>query len=166
VHRSGSGGGCGETKPKKAEAKDAVAGENDPAVEDRELFLSALGEMTTTFRDELPTPSAPLSAPRRMKQMRQGRLVPEAEVDLHGLTRAEALDKVGHFLARSAVQGLKTILLITGRGRGSGGEAILRDAVERLLTEETGKLISEWGRAPKQFGGEGALVVFLKNRGG
>jgi DNA-nicking Smr family endonuclease len=57
---------------------------------------------------------------------------------------------------------MKTVLIVTGRGKSSGAEPVLRAEVERYLNHDAGAWVSEWGRAPRQYGGEGALVVFLK----
>jgi DNA-nicking Smr family endonuclease len=40
---------------------------------------------------------------------------------------------------------------------------VLRDEAEKILEEHRKTLIAEWGRAPRQYGGEGALVIFMKN---
>lgn len=50
---------------------------------DRELFLDALKGMDTLFSDELPPPEEHKASPRRMKLVRQGRLVPEANFFLY-----------------------------------------------------------------------------------
>lgn len=131
-------------------------------VTDRDLFLDALGEMEVTFRDHVPSVEEPQAAARRMKQLRRGRLVPEATLDLHGLTRQEARSKVAYFLEDSIYQGRKTVLIVTGRGKGSEGEPVLRTEIERYLAQKSGTTVSEWSRAPRRYGGEGALVVFLK----
>lgn len=133
-----------------------------PAVSERELFLDALKGMDTVFEDSFPTEREVQAPPRRMKLLRQGRVAPETKLDLHGLTREEARMKVRYFLDDSVYQGKKTVLIVTGKGKGSGGEPVLRAEVERYLATEAGALVSEWGRAPGRYGGEGALVVFLK----
>lgn len=135
----------------------------EPPMDDRSLFLAALGRMETAFEDEIPA-EEPASAPRRMKQVRQGKLAPEAILDLHGLDRCQAREKVRHFLDDSAWQGKRTVMIITGRGAGSGGEAVLRQETENYLRREAAASVSEWGRAPARLGGEGALVVFLRER--
>jgi DNA-nicking Smr family endonuclease len=110
-----------------------------PAATDRELFLDALKGMDTVFEDAFPPEEEVQQVlPRRMKLLRQGRLVPEAKIDLHGLTREEARTKVGYFLEDSVYQGKKTVLIVTGRGKGSGGEPVLRAEVERYLSTEGG----------------------------
>jgi DNA-nicking Smr family endonuclease len=156
-------------REEKSAPPEKVSGEEDgaasvPAATDRELFLDALKGMDTVFEDAFPSEEEVQAAPRRMKLLRQGRLAPEAKIDLHGLTREEARSKVRYFLEDSAYQGKKTVLIVTGRGKGSGGEPVLRAEVERYLATEGGVWVSEWGRAPRRYGGEGALVVFLKGK--
>jgi len=137
-----------------------------PPKTDREQFLASLGEMETVFCDEIPEEESPPAPPRRMRQVRRGELAPEAQLDLHGLTRDEARDRVRHFLDNASYHGRRTVLIVTGRGKGSGGEPVLRKEIERYLQHEAAAWVAEWGRAPARFGGEGALVVFLKGRRG
>ncbi|WP_051360998.1 Smr/MutS family protein [Desulfuromonas sp. TF] len=158
-------------KEEKSAPPEKVSGEEDvaasvPAATDRELFLDALKGMDTVFEDAFPPDEEVLqqALPRRMKLLRQGRLAPEAEIDLHGLTREQARTKVGYFLEDSVYQGKKTVLIVTGRGKGSGGEPVLRAEVEQYLATGAGEWVSEWGRAPRRYGGEGALVVFLTGK--
>ncbi len=133
-------------------------------VDDETLFLSSLEGFDTVFADEFPEDHADTAAPRRMKQLRQGRLVPEERLDLHGMSREDAREKVRWFLDNAVYHGKKTVLIITGQGRGSAGEPVLRGDMERYLDREAKAWVLEWGRAPKQYGGEGALVAFLKSR--
>ncbi|HBT82891.1 MAG: hypothetical protein A2091_07745 [Desulfuromonadales bacterium GWD2_61_12] len=137
-----------------------------PPPTEEELFLSALNGITAVFRDELPAEVEPQASPRRMKLVRQGKLFPEATLDLHGLTRDEARLRTRHFLDNSVHHGFKTVLLITGRGLRSPEGPVLRDELERYLSHDAAAWVAEWGRAPGNLGGEGALVVFLKGRKG
>lgn len=161
----------GERSSDNEDFADAETGTEEPPVdsrspeqEDEDLFLSALKGMDTVFQDELPPPENTPAAPRRMRQVRQGRLVPEDQLDLHGRTREEALEKVRFFLEDSIYQGRRTVLVITGMGKGSVGEPVLRNEVERFLNNAGRRWVSEWGRAPRQLGGAGALVVFLRGK--
>ncbi|WP_298037205.1 Smr/MutS family protein [uncultured Desulfuromonas sp.] len=163
VKTTGEGQGR-QDRPLSEESTRADAAPPSPGLgSDGELFLEALGKMDVTFRDEIPEPDEePKAQPRRMKQVRKGALTPEAELDLHGLTREEARQKVRYFLEDALYKGLRTVVVVTGRGNHSGGEPVLRGEVERLLEQEGRKWALEWGRAPRQYGGEGALLVFLK----
>ncbi|MDO3377023.1 Smr/MutS family protein [Geoalkalibacter halelectricus] len=132
--------------------------------EDEALFLEALGTLDRTFVDAVPEPPTPPQAsPRRMRELARGRRRPEAELDLHGLDRLRARERVRHFLDNSRFHGLSTVLVITGRGLHSDEEPVLRSELERFLEEEGRTWAVEWGRAPRRYGGEGALVIFLKN---
>jgi len=130
---------------------------------DETLFLEQLGRFDKRFRDELPAESGPEQAsPRRQRQLRRGRIAPEAELDLHGSDRSAALARLGHFLDNAGFHGLGCVLVITGRGNRSAGEPVLRSAVEQFLADPGHPLVAEWVRAPRQYGGEGALVLFLR----
>ena len=129
---------------------------------DKEAFLEALGSMEKTFVDEWAEDEPVKKAvPRRMKQVERGQLKPEAELDLHGLTVEESSAKVRFFLQDALYQGLRTTLIITGKGLHSSDGPVLRQAVERLL-ETQRDIVLEWGLAPKIYGGCGSLVVFLR----
>ncbi len=129
-----------------------------------ELFLSSMGQMDQVFCDDIPLDEETGAAPRRMRQLRQGKRFPEAKLDLHGLNRTAAREKVRFFLEDSTFAGFKTVLIITGRGKGSAEGPVLRQFMERYLSNEARAWVVEWGRAPARLGGEGALVVFLKGR--
>ena len=133
---------------------------------DEELFLSALGELTVSFQDQLPDETiTPQAEPRRMKQLKLGRVTPDAFLDLHGCKRIEVAAKISHFLNNSYHHGHLTVVIITGKGLHSeGGVAVLRDEAEQFLATQCAALVSEWGRAPKQYGGSGALAVFLRKQ--
>lgn len=138
---------------------------NLPPQSDEEEFLQALGELDVRFSDQFPHEEAPPTASaRRMKQLKQGKLIPQASLDLHGLTRADVAEKLNFFLQDAQYQGWSTLLVITGKGLNSeSGEPVLRNEVERFLAGAEGsKLVVEWGRAPKEYGGDGALVLFLR----
>ncbi len=145
----------------KAEIIQPVASQSD-----EDVFLQAMGELQVDFREHLPEDAGPPSAsPRRMKQLRQGKLIPEASLDLHGLLRVDVAEKILFFLQDAQFQGWQTLLIITGRGLHSAdGEAVLRDEAERFLNAEGKKMVAEWGRASKQYGGDGALVVFMRKK--
>jgi len=129
-------------------------------------FMRAMEELQVDFRDQFPEEDrSPVASAGRMKQLRRGKLVPDASLDLHGLQRSEVAAKVRFFLQDAVHQGWRTLLLITGRGlHSSDGEPVLRNEAERFLADEGRKWLVEWGRAPKQYGGEGALVLFLRNK--
>ena len=50
-------------------------------------------------------------------RMTRGKLVPEARIDLHGLTLAEAHPDLIRFILNAHAQGLRLVLVITGKGK-------------------------------------------------
>ena len=118
--------------------------------------------MTTVCKEEWSDEvTIKRAAPRRMRQVERGQLLPEDELDLHGLSVDEARTKTRFFLQNAVFQGLCTVLLITGKGLHSDSGPVLRSAMEKFLSENN-ELVVEWGVAPRRYGGEGALVVFLR----
>lgn len=126
-------------------------------------FLAAVGRLDNTFRDELPGDAEPPRArPRRMKQLERGELKPCAELDLHGLTRDEAVARTRAFLGHAVRQGWVVVVIVTGKGLHSHEGPVLRRAVEALLGASR-ELVLEWGEAPRRLGGAGALAVFVRS---
>ncbi|MBT8488935.1 MAG: hypothetical protein HKN72_06400 [Gemmatimonadetes bacterium] len=81
---------------------------------------------------------------------------PDAEVDLHGLRREQALVRVDQVLDTWARRGGHPVVrIITGRGNRSAGDAVLLSAVEEHLRGEVGDRVAEMARDP----GGGAWLV-------
>ncbi|MCK5826457.1 MAG: Smr/MutS family protein [Desulfuromusa sp.] len=138
----------------------------DEELSEEMLFLAAMGDLTVTFEDsfvaDTPRPGA---MPKRIKQVKQGKLIPDASLDLHGLQCAEVVDKLQYFFQNARHHDWQTLLVITGKGLHSeDGEPALRNEVERYLSAEGKKQVIEWSRAPRQYGGDGALILFLPQR--
>lgn len=132
---------------------------------DTAVFLNAVTQMEKVFKEEdYDDVQEKRAVPRRMKQVERGQLIPEDELDLHGLSVDEAKAKVLFFLQNAIYRGFGTVLLITGRGLHSASGPVLRSAIEKCLRENTEQVV-EWGVAPRRYGGEGALVIFLRQPG-
>lgn len=129
---------------------------------ERDEFFSAIDCLNQPGAEDLPVDEEPPRArPRRMKQLERGELKPAGELDLHGLTRDEAVARTRLFLAGAVRQGWQVVVIVTGKGLHSPTGPVLRQAVERLL-DGSRDLVLEWGPAPRRFGGAGALVVFVR----
>lgn len=133
--------------------------------EDSQLFLSSLAGMDVTFRDEFPDvePLRPV-ATNRMRQVKNGSIRINLELDLHGLTRDEALTSLAQFVTGAYNRGQKAILVITGKGNNSPAEPVLHGAVASWLREAGKSMVAEFAPAPRNMGGSGAFVVFLKEK--
>ncbi len=88
---------------------------------------------------------------------------PEAQIDLHGKTRDEAIKEVGIFVKTCHTRKLCNILIITGKGQHSGERGpVLKKEVEKWLRTSGRPLIRRFHDAPPRYGGSGALWIELK----
>jgi len=138
---------------------EAAADEDDG----EKLFLEALGQLDVRFEDGVvEEDGVPAASPRRIRQLVRGKLRVDARLDLHGFSRDEALEKFDRFLVNARHQGACVLLVITGKGHHSTDGPVVREAIERRLRLQRPDGLLEWQRAPRQFGGEGALVLFFR----
>ena len=133
---------------------------------EQQLFLQAISglKLDVKFEDEIPeeTASATPRPTSRLKQLRRGTIRIDYELDLHGLTKDEALAALATFVKGAYRRGQQAALVITGRGNHSADEPILKKAVEQWLKGDGISMIAESLTAPRELGGEGAVVIFLK----
>ena len=116
----------------------------------------------------LPTLAAGTSADvdtRTMDRLRRGRLRPEARLDLHGLTQDQAHRALDRFIAQAQSTGVRSIIIITGKGRVSEGGGVLRNQVPQWLNAPGIRpSILAFSPAQPRDGGAGALYVLLRKR--
>ena len=127
-----------------------------------------------------PPPPAPLALERRKaRKLGSGRTEIEARIDLHGMRQGEAHDALVRFLLRAHADNKRWVLVITGKGAPrrtalderleyEGNErGILRRNVPRWLGEPAlAPIVIGFTTAAINHGGEGALYVHLRKRGG
>lgn len=100
---------------------------------------------------------------RTAERFKRGEMEIQGRLDLHGLTREAAHGALQGFMRESFERGRRCIIVVTGKGRRSGGEGILRSEVPRWLNEtQLRPLILSFSYAQPRDGGEGALYVFLR----
>jgi len=128
--------------------------------------------------DLAPSRSDDLSSqPIRMDKklharMTRGKLVPEARIDLHGLTLAAAQPRLQGFIETAHGRGLRLVLVITGKGRTAPQDetpamprpaGVLRRAVPQWLRQAPlSALVLDIREAHVSHGGGGALYVYLR----
>jgi len=104
---------------------------------------------------------------RSAERLRRGKRPVEARLDLHGMTQAEAHAALERFITRAAADGLRVVLVITGKGRPEevGGTGILQRAVPRWLAEPAlAAQVLAIAPARPVHGGDGALYVLLRRK--
>lgn len=111
-------------------------------------------------------PTRRIDKPTHTKLAR-GRLALEGRVDLHGLTQSEAHSLLLSFLSRAHADGVRHVLVITGKGASFGSDGVLRRAVPQwLATPPFSSLVSGIDQASRRHGGGGAFYIRLKRRYG
>ncbi len=94
-----------------------------------------------------------------------GRLPIEGRVDLHGMTQEQAYALLLSFLGRAHTNGVRYVLVITGKGSSSGGDGVLKRAVPGwLATAPFRGLVSSHDHAARNHGGAGAIYVRLRRK--
>ncbi|WP_299842109.1 Smr/MutS family protein [uncultured Paracoccus sp.] len=106
--------------------------------------------------------------PKTHRKMRQGKLRPEARLDLHGMTLAEAHPELMGFILRTHATGKRLVLVITGKGRGDHGPLPTRPGALRhhvpiwLHQAPLAGVVQQVQGAHRSHGGEGAYYVYLR----
>jgi len=119
------------------------SGALDPEVEDEASFVQA-------------------GVPRQvLRKLRRGHWVVQDDLDLHGLTRAEAREAVAGFLRESVRRARRCVRIVHGKGLGSKNrEPVLKAKVRVWLAQR--EEVLAFCQAPAAQGGSGAVLVLLK----
>jgi DNA-nicking Smr family endonuclease len=156
------GPAAGPAKPKAVE-KTGLS-----VQEDQELFFQAMQKIGTTFREDSSEPededSSRRSSTSRMRQLKRGTIRISRELDLHGFLKDEALKRLERFIIDAFDLGQKAVLVITGKGANSPEGPVLQGAVDAWLRGKGKGKVAEFSSAPRDKGGSGAFVVFLKKK--
>jgi len=124
-----------------------------------------------------PPPLVPIER-RKARRIARGHVEIDARLDLHGLRQADAERRLRTFLLRARADGLRTVLIITGKGGARDGDKSLAssDRSERGVLKRSVPL---WLEAPElrdcvagiapahvRHGGSGALYIHLRKARG
>jgi DNA-nicking Smr family endonuclease len=108
---------------------------------------------------------------RQTRRIAAGKTDIDGRIDLHGLRQAEAHARLRAFLERAYAAGLKTVLVITGKGAPAdrrdtldeGQRGVLRRSVPLWLAQaELSHIVLSYGAAGTRHGGGGAVYVRLR----
>ncbi len=97
--------------------------------------------------------------PKILSQLKQGKLIPEDSIDLHGMILAEATQYLETFLTEMMAKEVWCVCIIHGKGR-QAANPLLKNYVNRLLRNDP--RILAFASAPQKRGGNGAVIVLLK----
>ncbi len=104
-------------------------------------------------------------------KMTRGKLQPEARIDLHGMTIAEAHGELIRFVLNAHANGLRLVLVITGKGKRAEDHqgpiparigALRHQVPHWLALPPLGSAILQVTPASLRHGGTGAYYVYLR----
>lgn len=101
--------------------------------------------------------------PRRKRRIVRERDPLDRRLDLHGLDQDGARAALFGFLARAQADGVRAVLVITGKGM-SGDGVLRRRTPEWLADPALRGVVAGVSLAERHHGGEGALYVALKRK--
>lgn len=144
----------------------AVNPQSPPPAADTSLqdFLDGKLEFALSFTDEYLEGHVVGLDPLIMGKLRSGSLSPEAHLDLHGLNVLQAFETLRGFMRGAWYKGLRTVLLVPGRGKNSpDGIGILRGKLQTWLTQDPFKrVVLAFCTAQPHDGGPGSIYVLLR----
>jgi DNA-nicking Smr family endonuclease len=130
--------------------------------DDLKLFRRLIADakpLRTDKRVPLQRKKPPPKA-RFSRKLARGKFAVQAEIDLHGMTVAEARPRLADFIDYSINQGLTCVRIVHGKGLGSGQRGpVLKNAVNRWLRKWDSVLA--FTSARQVDGGTGAVYVLL-----
>jgi DNA-nicking Smr family endonuclease len=102
--------------------------------------------------------------PRLLSRLRRGEFAVQDHIDLHGMIQPDAKAALLEFVLKSVGKGMRTVLVVHGRGLGSpGGRPVLKHATSQWLSHgEIGAHVHAFATARPQDGGAGAMYVLLR----
>ena len=117
----------------------------------------------------VPRPMVPIEKQVR-RGLKRGKVGVDRQLDLHGLTQAQAHDRLVSFIAGAYRDGVKLVLVITGKGgnkdlrQASESSGVLRQLFPKWMAErQIRDFIIGFEPAHIHHGGAGAFYVRIKN---
>ena len=99
----------------------------------------------------------------QLNSYKNSKVRPEGVIDLHGYRLHNAKIALKKYILNAYEKNLRNILIITGKGYNN--EGILKKEVPLWLNDQNlMSLLVNFEIAPKEFGGDGALLVKIKNK--
>jgi DNA-nicking Smr family endonuclease len=127
-------------------------------------LVSGVGTFELTETEEYVEGTRLGLDPRLVTRLRRGEFAVQAHIDLHGMIQADAKLALEEFILNSVRKGLRTVLVVHGRGlRSPGGTPVLKHAAAQWLSHgHMGGYVLAFATARPSDGGAGAMYVLLR----
>jgi len=142
----------------------AIVSEDDEVIAQLSDLVSGQAPFDITETDEYVEGMRVGLDPRLLSQLRRGEFAMQSHIDLHGMTQPAAYQALTDFILESVRKGLRSVLVVHGRGLGSpGGRPVLKHAAANWLSHGTiGGHVLAFTTARTHDGGAGAMYVLLR----
>ncbi|PWJ21746.1 Smr/MutS family protein [Jannaschia seohaensis] len=173
------------TDPLDAARRDAPPPEAEPPRKPRPVpapraiqpfTLGARAKARGSAHSLAPTISEQVAAaPLRMdakthKRMKSGKLRPEAKLDLHGMTLAQAQPALARFVMSAQSEGKRLVLVVTGKGKSKPSDTVMPNRLGVLKHQvptwlampPLASVVLQVTEASRSHGGSGAYYVYLR----
>jgi DNA-nicking Smr family endonuclease len=127
-------------------------------------LVSGVGTFELTETEEYTEGTRLGLDPRLVTRLRRGEFAVQAHIDLHGMIQPDAKAALEEFVVNSVRKGLRTVLVVHGRGlRSPGGMPVLKHAASQWLSHgHMGGYVLAFATARAADGGAGAMYVLLR----
>jgi DNA-nicking Smr family endonuclease len=141
-----------------------IIDENAEALAQLSEMVVGQGEFDIADSEEFIEGSSPGMDRNLMKALRRGDFSLQGQLDLHGLTQAQAREAVDKFLSESRRAKRRCVLIVHGRGLNSKDQVpVLKQQLKGWLSQKRiGSMVLAFATARPQDGGTGAVYVLLR----
>ncbi|MCB2194136.1 MAG: Smr/MutS family protein [Deltaproteobacteria bacterium] len=153
--------------PNPAKIAEAVDEELEVMAHLAEL-ISGTADFDLRMSDEYLSGQARGVGPELMERLAQGAFPIQDHLDLHGLSLSDAQGEVADFVDSAVARGLRHVLLVHGRGKGSpGGVPVLKQGLAAWLEHKRfARKVLAFCTARAIDGGAGAMYLLLRKWSG
>lgn len=156
-----------QTRPLRPQDEDIVL-EDAPRIDTPKLRARRI-EAPQASHSSMPLPALGQFAgvdSSSSQRLKRGNYPIDRRLDLHGMTRDQAMDTLLFTLQQAYASGKRCVLVITGKGRG-GAVGVLKENVPRWLSDaQFSPYVLAFDHAARQHGGDGAIYVLVRRKRG
>lgn len=132
-------------------------------------FSPSLSEKNTYQKNDK---SFTVKDKKTITKIKKGKISIEAILDLHGMNKNNAYERLIRFISDSHSKNRRLVLIITGKGNNTKNDDLYMDETEYgvlrnklpkwLEAPKLSKMVLSYSQATNMHGGQGAWYVFLK----
>ena len=130
---------------------------------EKSILLPKNNSLVNTKRKDITIVLKNNKSFNHFKNFKKKNLKPNISLDLHGYTLYSAKLSLLKFISNCYEKNVRNTLIITGKGQNNNGA--LKEEVPKWLADKIfNNYIVSFSLAPRHLGGDGALLVRIKNK--